>query len=212
MEITKFLGDVNNISALSTKPNSIDGLTGPQLQAKWDKAGNDIKNYINNTLTTEIEDKTEILEDQLNTKIELAENYITITGNGDVTYNVNQWEFKKIELNTIEATNGTKLTLSENGIKIGAGINNIRLSGLFGSWSCTSGSFEIHIRKNNNLMKAIYYSKITQNGAESIALPALIIPVQENDIIKLGINCGTAGNYQILTRSSVTYLTAQVIN
>ena len=81
MEITKFLGDVNNISALSTKPNSIDGLTGPQLQAKWDKAGNDIKNYINNTLTTEIEDKIEILEDNTGTK--------TDTYSASATYAIN---------------------------------------------------------------------------------------------------------------------------
>lgn len=55
MALTKFLENVNNIQALSDKPNEIDGLTSAELKAKFDKAGSDIKTYINDTLTEQID-------------------------------------------------------------------------------------------------------------------------------------------------------------
>lgn len=55
MAITKFSTPVNNISSLSDKPNEIDGLTSNELKERFDKAGTDIKAYINETLTEEID-------------------------------------------------------------------------------------------------------------------------------------------------------------
>lgn len=55
MALTKFTVDVNNIQALSDRPNEIDGLTSDQLKAKFDKAGADIKNFMNNILIEELE-------------------------------------------------------------------------------------------------------------------------------------------------------------
>ena len=55
MALTKFLVDVNNIQALSDRPNEIDGLDSSQLKEKFDKAGGDIKSYLNNTLTQELD-------------------------------------------------------------------------------------------------------------------------------------------------------------
>lgn len=51
MSLTKFTGDTNNIQSLADQPN----LTASQLKAKFDKTGDDIKTYINGTLTTEID-------------------------------------------------------------------------------------------------------------------------------------------------------------
>lgn len=55
MALTKLTANVNNIQALSDKPNETDGLTSSQLKERFDKAGADIKAYINNTLTEEID-------------------------------------------------------------------------------------------------------------------------------------------------------------
>lgn len=55
MAITKLLTDLDNVQALSDKPNEIEGLTPDQLKAKFDEAGNEIKTYINNTLTAEVD-------------------------------------------------------------------------------------------------------------------------------------------------------------
>lgn len=57
MALSKFLTDVNNISALSDRPNEIDGLTSAELKARFDKAGGDIKTYINDTLTEQVDAK-----------------------------------------------------------------------------------------------------------------------------------------------------------
>ena len=57
-KLTKFTANVNNIQGLSDEPNTIDGLTSQQLKAKFDKAGSDIKEYLNDTLLPEIEEET----------------------------------------------------------------------------------------------------------------------------------------------------------
>lgn len=51
MSLTKFTGDTNNIQSLADQPN----LTASQLKAKFDKTGDDLKTYINSTLTSEID-------------------------------------------------------------------------------------------------------------------------------------------------------------
>lgn len=56
MALTEFTENVNNISSLSDRPNELDGLTSNELKERFDKAGNDIKSYINNTLTKEIDE------------------------------------------------------------------------------------------------------------------------------------------------------------
>ena len=55
MALTKLTTNLNNIQALHDRPNTTDGLTADELKEKFDKAGNDIKSYINNTLTEELD-------------------------------------------------------------------------------------------------------------------------------------------------------------
>lgn len=50
VEIQYLNGDLNIIAKLDDEPNDVGGLTADQLKAKFDEAGNLIKNYINNTL------------------------------------------------------------------------------------------------------------------------------------------------------------------
>lgn len=55
IHLTKFTKNVNNIQALSDRPNSADGLTPQKLKEKFDQAGIDIKSYLNDTLLQELE-------------------------------------------------------------------------------------------------------------------------------------------------------------
>lgn len=55
MGLTKMTTNVNNIQALSDRPNTIDGLTSAELKEKFDKAGADLKTYLNTTLTEELD-------------------------------------------------------------------------------------------------------------------------------------------------------------
>lgn len=54
INLTNLTANVNNIQALSDVPSE-DGLTSTDLKAKFDKAGDDIKTYINGTLIPELE-------------------------------------------------------------------------------------------------------------------------------------------------------------
>lgn len=51
MSLTKFTGDVDNIQSLPDKPTQ----TASQLKTLFDKTGADLKTYINETLTTELD-------------------------------------------------------------------------------------------------------------------------------------------------------------
>ena len=55
MALTKLTANVNNIQSLSDRPNTIDGITSSQLKELFDKAGADIKTYLNETLTEEVD-------------------------------------------------------------------------------------------------------------------------------------------------------------
>lgn len=55
MSLTKLSATVTNVGALENLPNDTSGLTATQLKAVFDKAGVDIKDYINNTLTSELD-------------------------------------------------------------------------------------------------------------------------------------------------------------
>lgn len=55
MALSKFTENVNNIQGLSDRPNTIDGLTSSQLKELFDKAGADIKTYLNESLTEELD-------------------------------------------------------------------------------------------------------------------------------------------------------------
>ena len=61
MEITLLDGDMDIIAKLDDEPNDVGGLTSAELKAEFDKAGNTIKTYLNETLIPEIlaEDATE---------------------------------------------------------------------------------------------------------------------------------------------------------
>lgn len=55
MSLTKLTVSVDNVQALTDRPNSNEGLTSEQLKLAFDKAGEDIKAYNNNTLTVELD-------------------------------------------------------------------------------------------------------------------------------------------------------------
>jgi len=55
MSLPRFNENVENISELADRPNDTNGLTAAELKALFDKAGGDIKDYLNNTLLPALE-------------------------------------------------------------------------------------------------------------------------------------------------------------
>ena len=56
--LTKFTGDLDIIAALDDEPNDVGGLTAAQLKAKFDQGAKTLADYINDTLTEELETVT----------------------------------------------------------------------------------------------------------------------------------------------------------
>jgi len=65
MTLTKLTLDLSHVSALDPEPNDVGGLTAPLLQGIFDQAGNEIKAYINNTITTEQDAENVSLQEQI---------------------------------------------------------------------------------------------------------------------------------------------------
>ena len=67
LNLTNLTANVNNIQALSDRPNTADGITAQQLKEKFDKAGADIKDWANNTLIEELETYINMLKSHIET-------------------------------------------------------------------------------------------------------------------------------------------------
>lgn len=55
MTLSKLNTDLNIVQSLDNQPNAVTGLTPEVVKAKFDEAGNEIKEYINDTLTVELD-------------------------------------------------------------------------------------------------------------------------------------------------------------
>ena len=55
MALTKFTQDMNMIARLDDEPNDVGGLTAAQLKARFDAGGIALQNYINETLTAQVD-------------------------------------------------------------------------------------------------------------------------------------------------------------
>lgn len=57
MALSKFEKDMGIISALDDEPNDVGGLTAAELKAKFDEGGQALKEFINETLTKEVDEQ-----------------------------------------------------------------------------------------------------------------------------------------------------------
>ncbi len=95
MGLTKLTANVNNIQSLSDRPNSIDGLTSSQLKELFDKAGADIKTYLNETLTEELDD---IVEDIPDTSNFVTNNDSRLTNSRQCNNTFDSWSIARANL------------------------------------------------------------------------------------------------------------------
>lgn len=83
MSITKFLTEVNNVQALDDEPNDVTGLTAAQLKGKFDKAGADIKDYINASLSMEIDAKNDSSDISITNANNKSDNAVSVANSAD---------------------------------------------------------------------------------------------------------------------------------
>ena len=206
INLTKMTENVNNIQALSDLPNQTDGLSPDGLKERFDKAGSDIKNFINNTLVeelktiltntdsdiAEINENLNTLSDSIdNLSIKTQKHIMTLKLEENTTVNNDV----KIPLNGIKSI-GNKLIYETNGIKIGAGVQKVLISAQ-GSMQYTapSGQYHIMIHKNNEPLYNYRGNSLKSNNTQvpsSCVISPFLLEVTEGDIISLykgGTNC-----------------------
>jgi len=127
MSLTKFNESVTNHQSLPDKPT----LSSAELKALWDKAGVDIKNYLNQILTEEIDSKISEFQTEINNNTSSINNMLnTVYPVGSIYMSVNNtnpstifggtwvsWGAGKVpvgvnanetEFNSVEKTGGAK--------------------------------------------------------------------------------------------------------
>lgn len=114
-----------------------------------------------------------------------------------------------ISLNSIDRSNGN-FSLSNGGIRIGAGINSIRVSGsvFVDGWPGSSNYLWGQIKKNSTIISG----SIVGSTASYLSAPisSTIISVEEGDIIYLIADSGAGGNLRI--GADNTFLCIEKIN
>lgn len=82
---------------------------------------------------------------------------------------------------------GTKLSFSNNAIKIGAGVSQILVSGVISVYwnSVITNDAVLKIQKNTSEVIRINGSKIAEKAGASIVCPPVLVSVAENDIIRM---------------------------
>ena len=133
MALTKLTANVANIIGLDDNPNEgATPLSSTELKNKFDKAGTDIKNYINNTLTAELDTKFTTTDTNIGTLSNLetttktdvvsalnevngkAADYVTETGTTD-GWKWIKWNSGRIEMIGWNQFTGIKLDRASNG-------------------------------------------------------------------------------------------------
>lgn len=108
MALTKFITDVENISKLPDRPNQNNGLSAAQLKSRFDLGVSDVKKYINETLTVEID---EALTKTL-TVADIANKVDKVAGKGLSTNDYDNIEKAKVAGNTLARhTHANKVAL-----------------------------------------------------------------------------------------------------
>lgn len=122
----------------------------------------------------------------------------------------NAWTSIKIPLDNIKQYGG-RLSLENNGIKIGSRISKIKISANL-CWFQYSpvGEFDLNIVKNNQTVAMCFGNNMGSHLQHSSVTP-VVIEVTEGDMLYLMINKGSAGEVTILQNSFATNLTVEVL-
>ena len=104
---------------------------------------------------------------------------------------------------------GSKLTRNSNSIQIGAGVSKVLVSANC-KWNQSTGADRIiTIYKNTTEIISTYYQSFTDYITSS--LTPYVLDVQENDLIKLGIESGIGSDSSATSDIINAYLTVQVV-
>jgi hypothetical protein len=219
MALTKLTANVANIIGLDDNPNEgATPLSSTELKNTFDKAGTDIKNYINNTLTEELDSKFETTSSDIGALSNLetedksslvnavnevkGKNMITATASDTNVTTTTDSKYTNIVFNSVLSSVGNKLTLNTTTgeITVGSGISYVKVScGCYITMNSSGTYHYLTIRKNGtqfgkNSQTKGQYSPSTYGITN---LSNILIPVTQGDTISAQIFCRIAGSYTL---------------
>jgi len=194
MGLTKFNVDTNNIQGLANKPTQ----SASQLKALFDKAGVDIKNYLNQILTEEIDSKISEFQTKINDNTSLINNMLnTVYPVGSIYMSVN---------NTNPSTifGGTWVSWGAGKVPVGVNANETE----FNSVEKTGGA-KTHTLTIQQIPSHGHSVSIASSG--SCTTSANGRHAHSLDLIN---HCSTNGNGQVFgpTTSPTNYKTSEIVD
>lgn len=132
-----------------------------------------------------------------NVAVDKVLNYMAIklSANVDVQCNSQIWNPNiNVPFNTIQKSIGNGLTFVNNGIKIGTGIKQVRVSGCTMQHNLNNTNTSIvGIFHNSNILSSGYLTG-KDKGFTTLCFPPLIIDVNQNDVITMKYGSDTANS------------------
>lgn len=209
-ELSTYSGGTQ-IGTTSTQTANVTTLDQPVIDS-WYKSSTGYKYCVNGVVDSTLDDGLQVVGNiYLNglpmggkniLKCSLASDY-TISATGE----------KKLTLATIDYQDGTALSKSDGGIKIGSGITSVKVWGsvYYGSGTSAGDSLRLTIKKNTDTVAQNNARAGTTGTYETRNCPPVPISVQENDIIYLYENNATGARGKVTSGSAYTYLVVEEI-
>lgn len=126
-------------------------------------------------------------------------------------YTTTRTNYEKIKINKVFCVSGDKLTITEEGIKIGAEVSKVKVSGQIYFYTNLNSSVKNasgYIEKNGTTVVA--HNQRGDFEYAHVALPEKVIDVKEGDVIGLGVvskqDATVIKNYE-----NGTFLTVEVV-
>lgn len=161
------------------------------------------------------EEELKTLIAAVNTKIENLEvtskKHVMTAGLTDNYTTADPSDFEKLKTNKVFCSCGDKLTITEEGIKIGDGVSKVKVSGqiyFYTNVSLTGDSVAV-IYKNNN--QIVMHNQRLNDDYEHLALPEKLIDVVKGDIINLAVKSEKTSGTLIKNYEDGTFLTVEVV-
>lgn len=124
------------------------------------------------------------------------------------------WTTKIMPLNAATSTlsSGSKLTFASNGVKIGAGVSKVKITGMLNFYSeGVTADISIHYCLNGSQFDdfgAGYVKMLASKDYDQCVGMPFYVDVEEDDLINLGVRLGNAANRRYF---GMTYLEVEVI-
>lgn len=161
------------------------------------------------------EEELKTLIAAVNTKIENLEvtskkNIMTAGLTDDYT-TTDLSDLETLKINKVFCSCGDKLTITEEGIKIGDGVSKVKVSGqIYFYTNVTKTGDSIAAIYKNNKQIVIHNQRFTDDY-EHITLPEKLIDVIKGDIINLAVRSEKATGALIKNYETGTFLTVEVV-